>query len=154
MRWAGRPAGRRPDVDARRPPLHHGCVRLAATTTTHHTWASYLSSALSLSMAHGISGDDWGIGSELAFALLGTGARRTAPVLACLWRIGRRAPTRRRAVRSSPRRHRHARRIGFDAHCSCMRELGQGMREGRKEVAVSLRLVSAITLAMHGCLFW
>jgi hypothetical protein len=54
MRWAGQP-----DVDARRPPPW---LRLAAAATTHGH--SILSSA-SLSMAHGISGDDWGIGSEL-----------------------------------------------------------------------------------------
>jgi hypothetical protein len=46
------------------------------------------------------------IGSELLLhALLGGAARRTAPVLACQWRVGRRAPTRRCVVRSSTGMH-------------------------------------------------
>lgn len=80
------------DVDARRPPLHHGCVRPAAATTHGHRRRR----------GAGRHPFCWGIGSELLLhALLGGAARRTAPVLACQWRVGRRAPTRRCVVRSS-----------------------------------------------------
>lgn len=84
------------DVDARRPPLHHGCVRPAAATTHGHRRRR----------GAGRHPFCWGIGSELLLhALLGGAARRTAPVLACQWRVGRRAPTRRCVVRSSTGMH-------------------------------------------------
>ena len=101
MRWAGgQLAGRRCAPAA----LHHGCV---SRRQPRHmgTACSILSPASLSSMAHGISISwrrlGYRIGMKLAFALLGTGARRTATLLACLWRIGRRPPTRRRAVSSS-----------------------------------------------------
>ena len=126
-KWRGRMrwAGR-PDVDARRPPPW---LRLAAAATTHGH--SILSRHLWRRL-----GDRIG-----AFALLGTGhvgQRR------CWLVYGGLGGGRPRGAALSV-----ARRVdsGFDAHC-------RGMSEGRKEVAVSLRLVSAITLPMHGCLFW
>ena len=129
----GGPAGR----TLMRAALHHGCVsrrqpRHMGTSSYHRRLCQWRTASLATTG-----------GSDRSFCVAWVTwdrARRTAPVLACLWRIGRRAPTRRCAVRSSPGRQR--------IRCPL-----QG-NEGRKEVAVSLRLVSAVTLPMHGCLFW